>query len=87
ALGGRAAPRGPLRGAFGGGAGAVLLALAFFAAIVLAGLPVVLDAGAERLALKVLLIAHLPLVFAEGVIVMARLRVLRRVEPRLLPHG
>jgi cobalt/nickel transport system permease protein len=73
--------------AFVAGAGAVLLALAFFAAIVLAGLPVVLDVGAERLALKVLLIAHLPLVFAEGVIVMALLRVLRRVEPRLLPHG
>lgn len=72
---------------FGAGAGAVVVAFVIFAAIVLAGLPAELDARAERLALHLLLIAHLPLVLAEGVIVMTLLRVLRRIEPRLLPHG
>jgi cobalt/nickel transport system permease protein len=73
--------------AFLAGSGAVLAALALFAAIVLAGLPAVIDAGAERMALLVLIAAHLPLALAEGVIVMTLLRVLRRVEPRLVPHG
>ncbi|MCC5992954.1 MAG: cobalt transporter CbiM [Rhodobacteraceae bacterium] len=73
--------------ALAAGSGAVLMALAIFAAIVLVGLPVVVDAGAERVALSIFLIAHLPLAMAEGVIVMTLLRVLRRVEPRLLPHG
>lgn len=72
---------------FGAGAGAVVVAFVIFAAIVLAGLPAELDARAERLALHLLLIAHLPLALAEGVIVMTLLRVLRRIEPRLLPHG
>ena len=71
---------------FAAGSGAVAAALAIFAAIVLAGLPVTLDARAERVALGVFLLAHLPLAVAEGVVVMALLRVLRRVEPRLLPH-
>lgn len=79
--------RWPDLGALLAGGGAVLAALALFAAIVLAGLPAVVDAGAERIALQVLLIAHLPLALAEGVIVMTLLRVLRRVEPRLVPHG
>jgi cobalt/nickel transport system permease protein len=69
------------------GGGAVIAALAIFATIVLAGLPAEIDAGAERAALKLFALAHLPLVLAEGVIVMVLLRVLRRVEPRLLPHG
>jgi len=69
------------------GGGAVLAALAIFAAILLAGLPVALDRGAERAALGVLMLAHLPLVLAEAVIVLVTLRVLRRVEPGLLPHG
>jgi cobalt/nickel transport system permease protein len=69
------------------GGGAVLAALALFAAILLAGLPVALDRGAERAALGVLMLAHLPLVLAEAVIVLVTLRVLRRVEPGLLPHG
>jgi len=71
---------------FVAGSGAVMAALAIFSAIVLAGLPVTLDASAERVALGVFLLAHLPLAVAEGVVVMALLRVLRRVEPRLLPH-
>lgn len=72
---------------FAAGSGAVVLALAIFSAIVLAGLPVALDAGAERVALGVFLMAHLPLAIAEGVIVLTLLRLLRRIEPRLLPHG
>lgn len=69
------------------GSGAVIAALAIFAGLVLAGLPPGIDRGAERAALSVFVIAHLPLVLAEGVIVLAVLRILRRVEPRLLPHG
>jgi cobalt/nickel transport system permease protein len=69
------------------GSGAVALALMIFAAIVLTGLPLTLDVGAERLALRVFLLAHLPLVLAEGVVLVMLLRVLRRVEPRLLPHA
>lgn len=69
------------------GGGAVLLALGLFAALVLLGLPPPLDSGAERLALAALVLAHLPLVLAEAVIVVVLLRVLRRVEPRLLAHA
>lgn len=83
----QAGRRWPDLAAFVAGSGAVVAALTVFAVIVLSGLPVALDAGAERAALKVFLLAHLPLVLAEGVIVMTLLRVLRRVEPRLLPHG
>lgn len=83
-LGGR---RWPDLAALAAGSGAVLLALAIFAALVLAGLPAALDAAAERAALGGFVLAHLPLVLAEGVIVLGVLRVLRRVEPRLLPHG
>ena len=72
---------------FVAGAGAVLAVLALFVAIVLAGLPVALDPGAERMALGALVLAHLPLALAEGMIVLAVLRLLRRMEPRLLPHG
>ncbi len=79
--------RWPDLAAFGAGAGAVVVAMVTFVAIVLAGLPAELDARAERLALQVLMIAHLPLALAEGVIVLTLLRVLRRIEPRLLPHG
>lgn len=83
-LGGR---RWPDFAALAAGSGAVLLALAIFAALVLAGLPAALDAAAEHAALGVFVLAHLPLVLAEGVIVLGVLRVLRRVEPHLLPHG
>ena len=69
------------------GTGSVVLALAIFAGLVLAGLPAALDPGAERAALAVLALAHLPLALAEGVIVLAVLQVLRRVEPGLLPRG
>lgn len=82
-----AGARWPDMAGFVAGAGAVLVALALFAALVLAGLPVALDPGAERAALGVLLAAHLPLVLAEGLIVLGLLRLLRRLEPRLLPHG
>lgn len=84
ALAGR---RWPDLSAFIAGAGAVGAGLAVFSAIVLAGLPVALDAGVERAALKVFALAHIPLTLAEGVIVVAVVRVLRRIEPRLLPHG
>ncbi len=79
--------RWPDLAAFSAGAGAVVVALVIFAAIVLAGLPADLDAWAERMALQVFALAHLPLALAEGVIVLTVLRVLRRIEPRLLPHG
>ena len=73
--------------ALGAGSGAVLATLALFGAIVLAGLPETIDPRAETLALQALLLAHLPLVVAEGIVVLTVLRVLRRVEPGLLAHG
>ena len=79
--------RWPDLAAFGAGAGAVVVAVAIFATIVLTGLPAELDARAERAAVQVFALAHLPLALAEGVIVLVLLRVLRRIEPRLLPHG
>jgi cobalt/nickel transport system permease protein len=66
------------------GAGAVALAVALFAALLLAGLPVHLDAGVERAAIAALAIAHLPLMVVEGVVVAAALAFLRRVGPDLL---
>lgn len=77
----------PDSAAFLAGSGAVAAALAIFAAFVLAGLPVSLDRGVEQAALKVFLLAHLPLVIAEGVIVLVLLRIVRRIEPRLLQRG
>ena len=68
------------------GTGSVVLAVAIFSAFVLAGLPAAIDPAAERAALAVLAVAHLPLALAEGVIVLAVLQVLRRVEPGLLPR-
>ena len=79
--------RWPDLGALVAGGGAVLLALALFAGIVLAGMPAALDAGVERAALGVFVLAHLPLVLAEGLIVLVLVRVLRRIEPGLLRHG
>lgn len=81
------APRWPRLAAVLAGSGAVVLALAIFAAIVLLGLPATLDASAERAALWVFALAHLPLVLAEGLVVMGVLHVLARVEPGLLPRG
>jgi cobalt/nickel transport system permease protein len=81
-----AGARMPAVAAAGAGAGAVAVALALFAAILLAGLPTQIDAGAERVALAAMAVAHLPLMLAEGAIVLAVLAVLRRVEPGMLPR-
>lgn len=69
------------------GSGAVVLALVIFAALVLTGMPAALDARAEQAALWVFMLSHLPLVLAEGLIVLVVLRVLRRTAPQLLSHG
>ena len=69
------------------GCGAVLAAVAIFAGLVLVGLPVALDPTAERAALQAFALAHIPLMLAEGVIVVAVLRVLRRAAPHLLSYG
>jgi len=69
------------------GSGAVVAALAIFAGFVLLGLPVALDASAERVALQLFVLAHVPLVLAEGVIVLVLLRVLRRTAPQMLAHA
>jgi cobalt/nickel transport system permease protein len=70
--------------AFAAGAGGVALGVALFTAILLAGLPAELDAGAERAAILALAIAHLPLVVAEGLVVAAVLGFLNRVSPELV---
>ncbi len=66
------------------GAGAVLLAVALFTAILLAGLPAHLDAGTERAAILALALAHLPLAVAEGMVVAAVLGFLRRTNPEMI---
>jgi cobalt/nickel transport system permease protein len=66
------------------GAGAVLLAVALFTAILLTGLPAHLDAGAERAAIIALALAHLPLALVEGVIVATILSYLRRTQPEMI---
>lgn len=80
-------PRGPMLAGLVAGSGGVILSLAIFSGFVLAGLPAHIDAGAERAALAVFLLAHVPLVVAEGVIVVVVLRMLARVEPALLPRA
>lgn len=82
----RAGARHPDLAALGAGGGAVLLSLALFAGMVLAGMPAAVDARVERAALAALVLAHLPLVLAEAVIVLGVLRALRRIEPSLLRH-
>lgn len=66
------------------GAGAVLMAVGLFTAILLAGLPAHLNAGAERAAIVALALAHLPLALAEGLIVAAVISFLRRISPEMI---
>lgn len=73
--------------AFAAGAGAVVLGVALFSGILLAGLPAHLDAVTERRALLALALAHLPLAVVEGLVVAAVLGFLRRVSPELLRAG
>ena len=79
--------RWPGLAALAAGGGAVVLAIVLFAGTVLAGLPAMVDPGAERAALGIFVLAHLPLVLAEALMVLAVVRVLRRIEPGLLRHG
>jgi cobalt/nickel transport system permease protein len=69
------------------GAGGVVLAVSLFAAILLAGLPVHIDAVTERRALTALLVAHLPLAVIEGLVTAATLGFLKRADSGLLRHG
>lgn len=68
---------------FVAGAGGVLMGVALFVAILLAGLPAHLDAGTERAAILALALAHLPLALAEGLVVAAALGFIDRVGPEL----
>ena len=79
------APRAPVLAAVIAGSGGVLLSLAVFVGLVLLGLPADVDRGAEWAALVVFVTAHLPLVVAEGMLVVVVLRTLTRIEPGLLP--
>lgn len=83
-LGGVRHPAAAALVSFATGAGAVLLAVALFATILLAGLPAHLDANAERAAITALALAHLPLALAEGIIVAAALGFLRRTNPEMI---
>lgn len=69
---------------FAAGAGAVLVAVALFTAVLLAGLPAHLDAEVERRAILALALAHIPLAVAEGVVVAAVLGFLRRTDPGMI---
>lgn len=69
------------------GAGGVLLAVALFAALVLAGLPADIDAVMERRALGILVLAHLPIALIEAVVTAAAVGFLHRAGSGLLRHG
>lgn len=69
---------------FATGAGAVMVAVALFAAVLLAGMPDHLNADLERAALWALALAHVPLALVEGVIVAASLAFLRRTSPEMI---
>ncbi len=84
ALQGATHPAAAAFASFVAGAGAVLLAVALFAVILLAGLPGHLDASAERAAILALALAHLPLALAEGLVVAAVLGFLRRTSPEMI---
>lgn len=68
------------------GAGGVLIAVALFVTVVLAGLPIHLDAQTERQALTLLVIAYLPLAVIEGIVTAATLGFLQRAGAGLLRH-
>lgn len=72
---------------FATGAGAVMLAVALFAAILLAGLPAHLDTGTERVAILALALGHIPLALTEGLIVVAVLGFLRRTSLEMIGAG
>ncbi len=69
------------------GAGGVLAAVGLFAAVVLAGLPVQVDAALERQAVWTLLLAHLPVALIEGVVTAAAVGFLHRAGSALLRHA
>jgi len=69
------------------GAGGVVVAVSLFTAILLAGLPVHIEAATERRALAVLIVAHLPLAVIEGLVTAATLGFLQRAGSGLLRHG
>ncbi len=81
------APKLPDIAAAVAGAGGMLLSVAAFAGMVLLGLPDGISAQVERAALLAFALAHLPLVVVEGIVVVSVLRVLRRIEPSLLPRA
>lgn len=68
------------------GAGGVIAAISIFAAIVLAGLPVQVDAAVERRAVAMLGLAHLPVALIEGVVTAAAVGFLHRAGSGLLRH-
>lgn len=68
------------------GAGGVVAAISIFAAIVLAGLPVQVDAVAERRAVALLVLAHLPVAVIEGLVTAATVGFLHRAGSGLLRH-
>jgi cobalt/nickel transport system permease protein len=80
-------PRLPDLAAAIAGFGGVILSVSIFAALVLLGLPDGISARAESAALLALALAHVPLALIEGAVVLSVLRVLRRIEPSLLPRG
>lgn len=86
ALGRRRGPAAEFAVDFAAGAGAVALSVLLFAVLLLTNLPARLDAATERHAIAILALAHVPAMLAEGLVVAATVRFLRRVRPEML-HG
>lgn len=69
------------------GAGAVLLAVFLFSAVIILSLPAALDQQREWLAISAIVIAHLPLAILEGVVTASLLVFLAKVKPDFLSQG
>ncbi|MDR7898999.1 cobalt transporter CbiM [Thermosynechococcus sp. JY1334] len=83
----RCPPRGRSLLGFILGAGAVLLAVLLFGAVILLSLPAPLDQQREWLAIAAIGIAHLPLAMLEGVVTASLLVFLAKVKPEFLSQG
>lgn len=70
--------------AFISGGLAILLSVGLFYTVMVSSIPATLDIGAERAAITTLSLAHLPLIFAEGLITALLFTYLKRVRPDML---
>ncbi len=69
------------------GAGGLCISIIIFLALLLSTIPAHLDAGAERMGIYALSLAHVPLMALEGFFTALVVLFLMRVKPELLEGG